>query len=445
MILNDYNKIINENFDLMDTETRQFIVSLKEDSEQSQILSALSSALYDKIVEKVDDIDFGTIPRSRGDITKVDGFDNTYECLRIMRRLIEEYRQDPTIVDNVINAIENIKERKGIFMKAYALNIEFPITFYNLMVATIENSVSFLITVCIQYIKDPESNDITTALDKVAYNNAKSNMLYEQILKFNNICNDKSLDKSLDYVIKTSKKISEAYDCGVAFDGIDPRISVRGINRCEEDDDTCIPSPYTNLNRNPFEDPKDVPDPNSEPLHEEEPTDNTGYEVEPGFAPSLDNASADDYELDRRDVANEFVGTVIGGVALAAGAAAGVMFALKGLVTVVIPMLRNITYYLVSRYAKIGACLEIQSNFIEMNAYKLKNSDYQTKNTDNVVKKQLKVAEKLKKWSNKFAIEDKKAEKHAREMIRKEGNNKIKISDLQGEISVDSYNKSLLF
>ena len=215
MILNDYNKIINENFDLMDTETRQFIVSLKEDSEQSQILSALSSALYDKIVEKVDDIDFGTIPRSRGDITKVDGFDNTYECLRIMRRLIEEYRQDPTIVDNVINAIENIKERKGIFMKAYALNIEFPITFYNLMVATIENSVSFLITVCIQYIKDPESNDITTALDKVAYNNAKSNMLYEQILKFNNICNDKSLDKSLDYVIKTSKKISEAYDCGV--------------------------------------------------------------------------------------------------------------------------------------------------------------------------------------------------------------------------------------
>ena len=189
MILNDYDKIINEHLDLMDSATRRCVIAL-EDSEQSQMLTALSSALYDKIVEKVDDIDFGTIPRSRGDITKVDGFDKTEECLKIMKRLVEEYKQDPTVVDNVIGAIQNVKEHKPVFMKAYALNIEFPMVLYNLIVAAIENSVSFLISVCIQYVKDPETNDVAAAVDKVAYYNAKSNLLYEQLVDFNKSCAD---------------------------------------------------------------------------------------------------------------------------------------------------------------------------------------------------------------------------------------------------------------
>ena len=36
---------------------------------------------YDKIVAKVDKIDFGTIPRSRGDITKIEDAKNCKGCL----------------------------------------------------------------------------------------------------------------------------------------------------------------------------------------------------------------------------------------------------------------------------------------------------------------------------------------------------------------------------
>lgn len=425
MILNDYNQIVNENFDLSDYATRKCIIALKEDSEQSQMLSALSSALYDKIVDKVDKIDFGTIPRSRGDITKVDGYNNTVECLRIMRRLVEEYRQDPTVVDNVIGAIENVKERKTIFMKAYATNIEFPIMLYNLIVAAIENSVSFLIAVCIQYVKDPETNTMAAAIDRVAYHNAKDNLLYEQLVAFNDACNDGSIDKSLDYVIKTGKRISESYISSYNFEG--------NANRFNFD------------NRGPFEDPKDVPDPDSTPLHEEEPTEPNQFEVEPGFAPFYDNASADDYELDRRDVANEAILSTLGAVAVGTGIA---MVGLKVIITIIIPLMRVITYALVSGYAKIGACLEVQAAFIEMNAYKLETSaDYATnpKEMQEIINKQRKVADKLKKWANKFAIDDKKAEKKAREMVKKEGFKKYKVSDLQDDIPADIYNKSLLF
>ena len=60
----DYDQIIRENFDLSDKYTRQYIVTL-EDAQQEQLIDALSAALYDKIVAKVDEIDFGTIPKSR--------------------------------------------------------------------------------------------------------------------------------------------------------------------------------------------------------------------------------------------------------------------------------------------------------------------------------------------------------------------------------------------
>lgn len=439
MILNDYNKIINEHFNLTDTPTRKCIVALKEDSEQSQMLSALASALYDKIVDKVDDIDFGSIPRSRGDITKVDGFHNTYECLRIMKRLVLEYRQDPTVVDNVIGSIENIKERKAVFMKAYALNIEFPMTLYNLVVAAIENAVSFLISVCIQYVKDPETETMAAAVDRVAYTNAKQNMLYEQLISFNNTCKDGTLDKALNYIITTSHKVHEAYECGLNFDG---KASVDTVNFTDR-----INAPF--MTRAPFEDPKDVPDPTAEPLHEEEPTDMTGFEVEPGFGPSLDNGSADDYELDRRDIANEGIGSgILAASMIAAGTIGATMVILKAIITIIIPMMRNIAYKIIVTTAKIGACLQLQADFIEMNAYRLQTSDDYANNPkemQKVVTKQKKVADKLKKWANKFAIDDKEATKKAMQNIKKDGMMKYKVSDLSDDLPADIYNKSVVF
>ena len=102
MFKSEYDKIIRENFDLSDRYTRQYIATL-EDAGQEQLLNTLSSAMYDNIVAKVDEIDFGTIPMSRGDITKVEGFEKTMQCLDIIRRLVIEYKQSTGVVDVVIS------------------------------------------------------------------------------------------------------------------------------------------------------------------------------------------------------------------------------------------------------------------------------------------------------------------------------------------------------
>ena len=419
----EYNKIIREHFDISDDATRKCIVAL-EDGEETQLLSALSSALYDKIVEKVDQIDFGTIPISRGDITKVDGFENTVDCLNIIRSIVMEYKQDPAIVDIVLTAIENIKMRKGTFVKAYSLNVEFPMVLYNLITLAIENSVSFLIAVCIQYIKDPDTQTTEAALDKVAYNNTKDNLLFTQLNNFNKACATGDIDVALKEVMKNGGKISESLynnedptDAGTIEYG-NPICPKCGSNPC-----VCkVNSPFQTF------DNEEDNCPDCEEDHTELPP-------------------ADSIASNEEPVSEFGIGTAIGITGAIAGAGFLGLKAAKALVSIIIPALRSIAYFFVNSVVKFSDCLAVQSQFIEANAYKLQfsdNSKLDDKKKAKVVQKQLKVAKALKSIANKFAINDKTATKKAKD-LQKQEEKQLKIEDIKDELPSDIYAKSVLF
>ena len=419
----EYNKIIREHFDISDDATRKCIVAL-EDGEETQLLSALSSALYDKIVEKVDQIDFGTIPISRGDITKVDGFENTVDCLNIIRSIVMEYKQDPAIVDIVLTAIENIKMRKGTFVKAYSLNVEFPMVLYNLITLAIENSVSFLIAVCIQYIKDPDTQTTEAALDKVAYNNTKDNLLFTQLNNFNKACATGDIDVALKEVMKNGGKISESLynnedptDAGTIEYG-NPICPKCGSNPC-----VCkLNSPFQTF------DNEEDNCPDCEEDHTELPP-------------------ADSIASNEEPVSEFGIGTAIGITGAIAGAGFLGLKAAKALVSIIIPALRSIAYFFVNSVVKFSDCLAVQSQFIEANAYKLQfsdNSKLDDKKKAKVVQKQLKVAKALKSIANKFAINDKTATKKAKD-LQKQEEKQLKIEDIKDELPSDIYAKSVLF
>lgn len=393
MIMNDYDQLIREFFDISDTATRKLIVSVNEDNQQTQLLNALSSALYDKIVAKVDKIDFGTIPQSRGDITKVEGFDQTMECLNIMRRLVMEYKQDPKAVDTILTAIENVRSRKPLFMKAYHLNVELPMVIYNLIVAAIEQSVSFMIAVCIQFIKDPNTNTINAALDTVAYANSKDNMLYEQLVTFNEGCMTKDLDQVLNDVIKNGGRIKEECDAM----GVDCPDSTPFAQEVE---------PTAALDKEPEPTEERIP---VNGATEEEPVDVAQQPVP--------------YEQNNQPVPVDEVGLellVPAGVILGATAISLGLKGIKYLLKFIIPMIRNITYWCINSRVSLSDSLAIQAQLIEANAYKLQYStttDLTEEKKQKVVQKQLKIAEKLKNWSNKLAINNKKATVDAQKNI----------------------------
>lgn len=206
MILSkEYDQLFMEHFDVSDNDTRSRYVSLDE-SGKEQMLVSLTSKLYDKIVEKVDDIDFGSIPKSKGDITKIENFDSMIECLDIIRDIVKQYGQDDEPVDTVYTSINNIREREKLFNRAYVMNVELPIVLYNTITLSIVSSISFLIATSIEFIKNPGDDTFQVSLDKVAYTKTAKNMLFEDLRKFNVACVKKDIDHVLDICIKQNAK-----------------------------------------------------------------------------------------------------------------------------------------------------------------------------------------------------------------------------------------------
>ena len=200
-----YNKAIVEYFNICDTKTRRALLSMNE-AGQNSVLMSLTSKLYDKIVEKCDDIDYGEIPKTKGDITKLSKYDSMKETISIMHDLLKEYKQDTGPVDELSVALANVESRKDLFERAYRYNSELPIAMYCNVVLGIITGISYMIATCIEFIKDPASNSFRVSLDKISYAKTKEHMIYSTLKSFNKTCANKDFDKAMEAILKSSTK-----------------------------------------------------------------------------------------------------------------------------------------------------------------------------------------------------------------------------------------------
>ena len=200
-----FNKAISEHFNILDKKTRKTLLSLDEAGQNSVVMS-LTSKLYDKIVDKCEDIDYGEIPATKGDITKLSKYDSMKETISIMHDLLREYNQNTGPVDELSVAFSNVEARKDLFERAYRYNSELPIAIYCNVVLGIITGISYMIATCIEFIKDPGTENFRISLDKVAYAKSKDHMIYNTLKSFNKTCENKEFDKAMEAVLKTSTK-----------------------------------------------------------------------------------------------------------------------------------------------------------------------------------------------------------------------------------------------
>ena len=447
MFKTEYDKLIRENFDLSDKHTRQFIATL-EDAGQEQLLNTLSSAMYDNIVAKVDEIDFGSIPMSRGDITKVEGFDKTLNCLDIIRRLVSEYKQSTGVVDVVLAAIQNIRDRKAVFIKAYTLNAELPMLLYNSTVMAIERSTSLMIATCIEYIKDPTASSPKAALNKVAYQRTMDDVMFKQLITFNNMCANGTLDKAIDIIFKNPIKEDVEITTDIIGSDMNPNDN--------SDQDISDENPNAPLNTiDPFadptadcapqctEDPESLDDMTSDteiPASNEFPED-VDDDVDPDnlpiIIPSGDGTVDTNQPINEKEI-HEGLGTV---AKAGIGAAIGAGFLLLGggrLISLafntLVNMARNMVYGMYYTRLKFSDFLEIQADLLEANANDLRfstTSNLSDEERGKVVKNQYKWVEKLRKWSNMFAIDSKQTNNSVNKAIASEDKKKKTIGKNQ--------------
>ena len=114
--------------------------------------------MYNMIVGKIDDIDFGDIPNTKGDIRKLPKYKQLKECVEVLRGIFTQYKEDVKPIDELDNAFSNIENNRDLFIASYAGGIEVGMVMYNTMTLALINSISFMIAVCIEYVKNPKSD-----------------------------------------------------------------------------------------------------------------------------------------------------------------------------------------------------------------------------------------------------------------------------------------------
>ena len=368
MVHMEVQQFFKENFDYSDRETTRFIVEAGDD----KVLMALTSKLYEKILEKYDKIDFSTISRSRGDITKIEKYDSLKECISIIQDLVKAYNEDTKPIDTVSDAMANLMKRTNMFKKGFTFGSPVIIMTYNTVAMAIVESVSFMIATCVEYIKVPGQETFQMALDTVAYNNTKQNLLFESLVTFNEGCATGEFDKAMETCISQSKVRREAAE-EIEVKNDSPFLAPEG----EEDDQEVV-----------IHDTK-------EKKKEE---DN-----------SLVEALLRDDEVVKEDMSFWDAVTYT--------ASRGFFFLAKFL----IPALRNLVYFFYARRQAKSDYYGDMAQLIQMNMYELQqNSTIDAEKKKKILEKQDRIYKNYMKKKNKYSVDYMVGKKSVEKMIKDE-------------------------
>lgn len=201
----EYNKIVGEFFDINDRDTRLILTAVDED-DQDKVLMSLTGKIYNNMIDRVDDIDFGDIPSTKGDITELPNYKKLVDALNLMTELMDRFKESKDTIDVVKEALNNVQARTATWKKGFALNLELPMVTYNTIVLAIIETTGFLISMCVEFIKSPSQDTFTILVDKSRANKSKSHLLLDNLRKFNGACKSGVVDNTMDYIIKSNTK-----------------------------------------------------------------------------------------------------------------------------------------------------------------------------------------------------------------------------------------------
>lgn len=218
-----FSKVM-EQMDMEDYRTARLVYSLNEAQENALLLD-LTNKLYKMIIDKVDDVEFGEIPNSRGDITRLKSYQQILDCIDVLRGIFKQYREDLEPVDVLGNAVSNLENHRDLFRQCFAAKIDLGIIMYNSMTLAVINGLSYMIAVCIEYIKDPKKSGMKIALNKAGVIKVKECLVYENLIKFNDSCSKGDVRNVLTPMIRMRAKnfiggLALGFKAALVFGGV---------------------------------------------------------------------------------------------------------------------------------------------------------------------------------------------------------------------------------
>jgi len=217
--------IVNEYFDYHDVKTNMAIFALDE-AEQNALIVSLTNKLYQMMIDKVDEIDYGDIPNTKGDITRLPKYEQIEQCIDILKQIFTQYKEDTKPIIEIQNALQYVEYNKDLFMACFAGKISIGIAMYNNIVLGIISSISYMIATCIEYIKSPKNDGMDIALDKAGISKVKESLMYESLVKFNDAARKGDVENALRPLVKAKAK---GFDPLTVLVGVGAVVSMVGV------------------------------------------------------------------------------------------------------------------------------------------------------------------------------------------------------------------------
>lgn len=202
-----YANIIYEYFDPSNSSEFNKLMSLNE-ADQDRVMVNLASKLYNHIVNEITDIDFGDIPKSKGDITRIPNYMDMKDCINIIHDICVRFKQPTDATDTITKAIDNLKDSKDVWRKSFELQCGLGMNTYNTLALGIVCSVSLLISTSIEFIKNQDGK-FEFMLNKVEMQKSLDSVLFRSLKEFNAGCADGSFMKAIVVANNSKVNISE--------------------------------------------------------------------------------------------------------------------------------------------------------------------------------------------------------------------------------------------
>lgn len=191
--------ILSENETLSYRESKDLQAVLEDVN--SPVTRKLEEKLFQSVLDKKH-IDFGSIPKSKGNIKDYEGYSAMESALNTIKDLATENKAGDVInyVDIVQKAIENISSMSVAYQKGFQFKNEYIAMEYNSYVYFCIEATTALIYSFVEYIKRP---DIDTFVMVIKNSKLRADEFYfEQLKKFNMVCDTQGVNyrKMLDSI-----------------------------------------------------------------------------------------------------------------------------------------------------------------------------------------------------------------------------------------------------
>lgn len=203
-----YEEVFSECIDIYNSDNVRKLSALTEEQKNSTVI-ALANRLYKMITDKIDSIDYGTIPKSMGNFLDFDHYDQVRKSIETLKGLAVESGDGVEDVLVLESAMNNIIKYKDIFNKGFKLNVDVIKTYYNSIVLTLIADISYFTAVCVEYIKNPDST-IKLEIKNAQQFESKFSFLHNNLIQFNSACASKQIEKTFGAMIGlvARKKVS---------------------------------------------------------------------------------------------------------------------------------------------------------------------------------------------------------------------------------------------